>query len=503
MDGKRTGNENGHGYDRILKSTGIFGFIQVLVLLIGVVRNKIVAVLLGTIGFGINESYNRSLNLVRSTTDLGLPFSAVRSVSEHRKDGRPDKLEESVLVTRTWAFITAVAGTLVCILLSGVFSLWAFDGDSGYTLSFILLSPAVFFGAVNGGEMAILKGTGMLRQTAMSQLLTVVITFCISIPLFYWLGLMGLVPSLVLVSMAAMLVTCSYSFRTFPYRIRPFSKKVLTEGRKMTKIGINFMITSFFGSGAFAVIANWMIKNGSAEIAGIYSAGYQLVAWLGMFVFSAMESDFFPRLSSCNGDNVKVTEMVNSQAEVALLLMSPMVVGFLVFLGLIVNLFLSSKFADAVPMASMAVFSLLFKSITQPMSYIALAKGDSRTFMLQEILYDVFFVAAVILAYKWGSLAMTGLALTIAAVFDLISVGIITGRRYGFRFSGQIMRMLLLQIPVTGLAFVTVACLDGMWRWIAGCVILVFSVFISIYLLDRYSDYLSYLRTRIKNRFDR
>lgn len=499
-DSDRAGRDGSRQYDRIMKNTGLFGVIQGLMLVINIVRNKLVAKLLGTTGFGISESYNRSLNLVKSTTDLGLPFSAVKSVSECMEGGKDGQLDESILITRTWAFITAAAGALLCAALSGAFSLWAFEGDDTYALSFVLLSPAVFFSAIGGGEMAILKGTRMLRQIAVSQLMAVILTFCISIPLFFRFGLVGLVPSIVLVSLASMLVTCFYSIRAFPYRIRPFSKDVLGKGFGMIRIGVYFMITSFLGSGAFAIVANWLMKNGKAEVTGIYGAGYQLVAWLGMFVFSAMETDFFPRLSSINHDNAKVAEMVNSQAEVALLLMSPMVVGFLVFLSPIVSIFLSSKFADAVPMASLAALSLVFKSMTQPMSFIALAKGDSRTFLLQEALFDVFFVAAVILAYRWGGLTMTGLALTVSAIFDILSVGAITGKRYGFRFSGQVLKMLLLQLPVIVLTLLSVFCLDGAYRWIAGCAMLAVSLWISIYLLGRYSNYLSVLKLKIKNK---
>lgn len=492
-----------NAYDRIVKYTGLFGGVQGLVVLISVVRTKLVSVLLGTTGFGINESFNRSINLVKSTTDLGIPFSAVRNISEYMEAGKSDELARSVLVTRSWALLTAVLGMALCVLLSAFFSWWAFEGDRGYTLSFILLSPAVLFSAINGGEMAILKGARLLRQIAMSQLLTVAVTFCISIPLFFWLGLRGLVPSLVLVSLASMTVTCAYSFRAFPYRVRPFSKDVLSDGVGMIRLGVWFTITSFLGSGAFAVVANWLMKNGNAETTGIYSAGYLLVSYLGMFVFSAMESDYFPRLSSVNADNAKVSEMVNSQAEVALLLMSPMVVAFMVFLGWIVSIFLSAKFADAVPMAQFAVLSLVFKSMTQPMSYISLAKGDSRTFLLQEALYDVFFVAAVILAYKWGGVRMTGLALAAASVFDILAVRAITGARYGFRFSRQALKVLSMQIPVIAMTLAAVTCLDGLWRWVAGIALLAVSVWISIRELGRQSDFLARLRGKIKNRLGR
>ena len=127
-DPECAGQEHSNAYDRIIKYTGLFGGVQGIVTLITIVRTKLVSMLLGPNGFGINESFNRTLNLVKSTTDLGIPFSAVKSVSECR-EGRSEQLEESVLITRTWALLTAMAGMLLCILLAPAFSYWAFDGD--------------------------------------------------------------------------------------------------------------------------------------------------------------------------------------------------------------------------------------------------------------------------------------------------------------------------------------------------------------------------------------
>ena len=59
-------------YDRIIKYTGLFGGVQGFVTLITIVRTKLVTILLGPTGIGLNETYNRTLNLVKSITDLVL-----------------------------------------------------------------------------------------------------------------------------------------------------------------------------------------------------------------------------------------------------------------------------------------------------------------------------------------------------------------------------------------------------------------------------------------------
>ena len=492
--------ETTDSYDRIIKYTGLFGGVQGIVVLINIVRTKLVSMLLGPTGFGITESFNRTLNLVKSTTDLGVPFSAVKTVSECRSNRDETALEESLLITRTWAFLTAMAGMALCLLLAPLFSYWAFEGDWGYTLSFLMLSPMAAFSAINGGEMAIMKGTGMLRELAKSQLIAVVATLLISIPLFWKFGLQGIAPSLVLVTFASMVITCRYTFRAYPYRIRPFSGKTLRKGFGMIRLGIFFTITSFFGAGAFSIIANYLMTHGNAEITGIYSAGYLLISYLGMFVFSAMESDYFPRLSAVNQDREKVNELVNSQAEVAILLMAPMIVGFIVFLGVIVSLLLTSRFLEAVPMARLAVIGLAFKAMTTPLSYVSLAKGDSKTFMIQEVLYDIVFVAAVVGFFNYGGITMTGAALTIAAVADMLIVYAITHARYGITYSKRALSVFMVQLPLIAATWAALYWLDGLWQWVVSLALLAVSMLHSYYYLNRHTSFIRSISDKVKNK---
>lgn len=501
ISGKKAGNTD--LYDHLIKYTGLFGGIQGLMLLINVVRVKLVSLFIGPAGFGINESFNRTLNLVKSTTDLGIPFSSVQKISECSEQNDASVTADSILVTRTWSFITACVGTLVCLILSPLFSMWAFEGDSKYTWSFVILSVVVGFGTITGGETAILKGTGMLKQIAKMQLLSVIALLLISIPLFWILGISGLVPSLVLVSFAALVITCRFSFGSYPYRIKPFSKEVLTKGTGMIKLGVFYTIAAFFGSGAFSIIANYLMRWGGPEVTGIYSAGYMLISYLGLLVFSAMESDYFPRLSAVNKDRTRINELVNLQAEVALLLLSPLTIGFMVFLELLVNLFLSTKFIEAVPMARIAVISLAFRALTKPMSYVSLAKGDSKTYMLQEVIYDILFVLIVMLFFRYGGIVMTGAALAVLGVLDLLVVGTITHVRYGVGLKREVMKIFLIQLPLMAAAWLSITYLEGWWHWIAGCVLLAVSAIYSLVCLKSKTSIVDSFRSRFNRYFKR
>ncbi len=491
--------EKENSYDRIIKYTGLFGGVQGIITLITVIRTKLVSIFLGPTGFGINETYNRTLNFVKSTTDLGLSFSAVKKISEYYDAEDKSEVERTICMTRSWGLLTAIFGFFVCFVFSKLLSLWSFDGDKGYTLAFILLSPTIAFSAINGCETAILKGTRKLKQIALIQLITIVATFCISVPLFWRYKLMGLVPSLFLVSFTSTLVTCIYSFKAFPYRIT-LKKSILSDGFETIKLGIYFTLASFFGAGAFSIIANYLMNYGNAEITGIYSTGYMLVTYLGMFVFSAMEAEYFPRLSTVNSCKEKINSLANSQIQVTSLLLSPMVVAFILFLPVVVIILTTSKFSDSVPMAKFAVLSLATKAMTQPVAYISLAKGDSKTFLLQEFLYDVVLVLSVIIGFRIGGLQFTGIALAIAGLLDWIIVWTITYLRYGFTASTLTFKVFFVQAPLIVSTLLITIFTEGLVYWIAGGILLLISTAISIYYLQKHTTFLHTIIEKIKKK---
>ena len=65
-------------YSHVLKYTGIFGGVQGLNIGMGLVRTKLIALLLGPSGMGLASLFNTTVTFVSQATNLGVAFSAVR-----------------------------------------------------------------------------------------------------------------------------------------------------------------------------------------------------------------------------------------------------------------------------------------------------------------------------------------------------------------------------------------------------------------------------------------
>ena len=67
---------------RVLKYISVFGGVQGLNVLFSIVRNKLTSVLLGVGGVGLIDVYSRTADLIGSSTNFGLSFSAVQHIAE-------------------------------------------------------------------------------------------------------------------------------------------------------------------------------------------------------------------------------------------------------------------------------------------------------------------------------------------------------------------------------------------------------------------------------------
>ena len=75
---------------------------------------------------------------------------------------------------------------------------------------------------------------------------------------------------------------------------------------------------------------------------------------------------------------------------------------------------------------------LLYSGGPLPISYLPLARGDSRSYLLMEGCYDVVVVALVILGFRYYGLTGAGVGITLASVFDFFMLFFYMRWRYQY-----------------------------------------------------------------------
>ncbi len=479
MEQQQTSNSYGH----ILKYTGLFGGIQGLNILISLLRNKCIAVILGPMGMGLMSLFNSTIMLLSNSTNLGLPMSAVRNISAAYEQDNKEELQRLILVVRSWCMITALAGMLITIILCRALNDWTFSwGD--HTLHFALLSPMVAIIAVIGGETAILKGMHSLRPLAIVSLLHIIGALVITVPAFLLFGEAAIIPVLILTALVQLALTMHYSLRLFPYRLS-FSRSRLGQGTGMIRLGLAFVLAGIFGSGADFLIRTFLNKEASLDTVGLFNAGYMMTMVYAGMVFSAMETDYFPRLSAVYHDTVEANTAVNRQIEVALLLLSPLLVAFLIGMPVFLPLLYSGKFAPVIGMTQITVLAMYFRAIKLPIAYLPLAHGDSKSYLLLEAIYDILVVILVVLFFQRYGLIGAGVAITMTTIIDFLFVCTYTYVKYRYRIHRNVIIYLLVQFAIGMVAYLVTLHTHGTIYWLAGVLLTLTSTTMSVAILRR------------------
>lgn len=436
---------------RVLKYTGLFGGVQVIYALIAIVRNKITAVLLGLTGMGLIENYNRTAEFLGASTNLGIAFSAVQHLARLHSAGHTRAIQYYATLVRSWAMLSACLGFVVTLFFAPLASALLWD-DWRNVLSIAAVAPIVALSALSGGEMAILKGLGRVKSIALLSLLTALATLLITTAAYLLWGLSGVLPALCLSALGQLLLTLHMSHRVVPYRVQLRSWSFLKRGWKIVQLGLAYAIAGFIMMGGEWIVRIIIMRFSPftepiqrLEAVGIYAAGFALTVSYSRLLFTAMDADYFPRLSAASINRTHQNIAVNRQIDVLVQLATPSILLFAALLPWLVRLLYSSAFATAATMAHYALPYLFFKAIAVPIGYLALAHARSRLYLLVESSYTLFFVTSMAICYTLWSYAGAGAALSIADALYLVVTWAIYAHKFGFSMSRDTLQRTLVQ----------------------------------------------------------
>lgn len=455
-------NSQTSSYRSIFKATSIFGGVQIYQILIGIIKQKFVAILLGTTGMGIQGLYQSAIQMVQSFTSMGLAQSAVRDVSEANGVGDTYRIGRTVAIVRRLVWITGLLGMVATIVFSPVLSKTSF-GDYSYILPFILLSVILLLDQICVGQKVVLQGMRRLKYLAKASAIGVTVGLFISVPLYYFMGTNGIVPALITTSLTALLLSWYYSHKVEIERVRVTTKEAIRGGGVMLKLGIAMSINAILGTGLAFVLQAFIRYVGSVEQVGLYAAGFAIMnTYVGM-VFNAMSTDYFPRLSAVNNDNERCKEIINQQGEIAVLILAPIIISCIILMPFLIRLIYSEEFLPANDYISWAILGLMFKAASFSVSYVFLAKAESKVFIINETIAKIYMISLEILGYYLFGLVGLGIAFLITYFMYSIQVYIVARRKYDFRFTNTFKKVFAILFVIVFAVFILVHAWQSTW----------------------------------------
>jgi O-antigen/teichoic acid export membrane protein len=192
--------------------------------------------------------------------------------------------------------------------------------------------------------------------------------------------------------------------------------------------------------------------------------------------------------------------IINQQAEIAILIMAPCLIVFLVFINWVILILYSTKFIAVNVMINWAAMGMIFKAVSWAIAFILLAKGTKKLFFLNELIANLYILGLNILGYYYWGLSGIGISFAVGYLFYLIQVYIICRIRFDFGFDSTFNIIFAIQFTLTLISFISSRYLDNPFNYIVGVLLIVISSWYSINELDKRLG-LKTIITTMKERF--
>ncbi|MCQ2288559.1 MAG: oligosaccharide flippase family protein [Muribaculaceae bacterium] len=430
-----------------MKAMGIFGGVQMMGILCSIIRTKLVALWIGTVGVGLFGLFNNALEMLNIATNLGIRQSSVRDISQ-ASEARNDKLIARIIaVVRKWSLWLGLGGATLTLALAPLLSEITF-GTQDHMWGFVALSVAVLLMALTNGEQAVFQGLAQLKKLARITVLGTLSGLLVSIPLFYFLREDSVLPSIIAYAVANAAFAILLRNKDYP-RVSVSSRDTVTMGREFVRLGVFMTIGNFVTILATYIFNAWLNNRAGTGVVGLYQAGYTLINKYTGLILTALGMEYYPRLARVAQSRMKLRVFVSQEINIALLVLVPVMAAFVLLRQPIVNILYSKDFLPIMPFISWGMMGIAFRAVSWCMAFVILARGDGKTYLLTETLSAVTGLLLNIVFYNVWGIPGLGWAFTVWYVVYTAIIAVVYFGRYRLQLSRMCLLALIWTVAVT------------------------------------------------------
>lgn len=385
---------------KLAQNTTFLAFPKIIKFFIGIVRAKLVAIYLGTLGAGVVSQLTNILQSISVFTTAGMADGMVRQIAIVNSEGGDKK--EIASIIKTYAIPVFFLTILVYALgysFGKFITIYVF-GDLKYYNYFLIGFSALPIMTLSSTSFGLLKAYKKIKLLMFAEIGIIVINFLVFFALIYFYGLTG----------AVIYVTTTYltTFVIYNYYVRT---------QILNKIGISVIdiyranfnkkhfheLLHFVGNtltaGVFATFVevtsrSIVVTNLGVDKIGVYSP---IIAWSALFtgfILPSLSTYLYPRLSEAKSDK-EIISIVNDVFRLMTYIALPFITVAIVSRNYIIPLFYSEEFAEAAIYLPFHFAGLLLVIWNYGFAQIYTPSGRIKYITLFSIIQNIVFLALV------------------------------------------------------------------------------------------------------------
>lgn len=415
-------------------------------MVVGIVKLKVLAVLLGAAGVGLAGLYQNIMGMAATLAGCGLGRSGIRQLA-----AAVGEAETVVVIRRSlWLgnLLLGIFGMVLFWLLREPVAEWIF-GSALHANSVGWLSLGVLFTLIAGAQTSLLQGLRRVGDLALVSIYGAFTGAVVGSLAVYLLKEDGVLWFVMTAPVVSILVASYYTARLPRLRTLCDWPAIHRQWVVMLKIGIPLMAASLTTLITQLVVRSIILRDLGLDASGYFQAAWAIsMTYIG-FVLGAMATDFYPRLTAVITDHERARNLVNEQAEMALLLAGPALVFMISFAPWVIRLLYSESFAPAATLLRWQVLGDILKVASWPMGFILVATGRSRLTLLAEVCWSGAYIILIAISLPVFGLVVSGVGFVFAYMVLYVVVAVAAWKLIGYRSSKRIVLYVSVLVAIS------------------------------------------------------
>ncbi|SET41814.1 oligosaccharide flippase family protein [Oceanicella actignis] len=425
----------------LLRSIGLIGGAKGFNILMGLIRVKIVAVMLGPSGVGTLGIYANIVETGAELAGVGIGQSGMRELAAARDDARRmARLRRALAIA---SLVQGAAGMALIWLFRGELSQLIFGNDS-HAFETGLLGLGVLAAVLTAAQTALLRAMQRIGDVVRVAIFGSTAGTAMGLGAIWIWGASGLVALPLAAPAATALAAFLYARRAPAPAAIDGALQLWGHWNRFLRLGAAFMGGALLATATLLAIRTLLTRSFGIEGAGMFQAAWALTQHQVAFLISAMGADYFPKLSSIIKDKPASIRLANDQTALALSLAGPVVMGVIGLAPWLVSLLYSPRFAPAIEILQWQALGNLLLLTAWPLGFIMVARKRGRLFFATHLVFNGSFLAIMLGVIALFGLAGAGIAFPAAQLVHVVFTRWQVGRIHGFSWEPDAVRLLLL-----------------------------------------------------------
>ena len=388
---------------RILWATATVGLSSIMVVALGAVRYKFVALEVGAAGVGLLGILTSAANFGVILFSLGLNTSGVQATAAAIADSsRFLRVRSALLIGSSWL---GGFGGLIVVVLGLTIGGLIVPGNADPAM---MVSLGVALGAmvISGAQLALLNGMGRVKSLAICNTFGALVGTAATVAALQVSGQAGVIAALAAAPLATLACSTWFIFRVSKREPRPTFGEWRPELRGLLTLGGVVMFGLLLTNGTQLVIRVWLEQGQGLTAAGHFQAAWTITSMYLGFVLTALAVEYYPRISAQIEDLVALNKSVDAQVRIALLLGGPVLLWMIIFSPFVLHLLYAAEFQTATGILRLQLFGDILKIVGWAVAFLLLARKARGAFFVGELSFNVCYLAIALPLASQGDLGV-------------------------------------------------------------------------------------------------